>query len=288
MKNHTPLRYPGGKSKTYYYIKELIYINNCKTYIEPYAGGAGVAIALLLNGNIDKIMLNDYDKAIYAVWYSILNHTDEFIKLIKNTNITIEEWKKQKYIYSQKEEIVDLLKLGFATLFLNRTNRSGILKAGVIGGKKQNGKYKLDCRFNKEDICNKIRRISKFKKRIKIYNLDAEIFIKNSITKTKNSFTFFDPPYYKNGPGLYTNFYSYQNHKSLSKTIDRFMKDKCWILTYDNCYEIYDMYSHLDFQVYYINYSISTPTKGLEYMFYSPNLKKGNPSKYLNIPLNNS
>ena len=89
MKNHTPLRYPGGKSKTYYYIKELIYINNCKTYIEPYAGGAGVAIALLLNGDIDKIMLNDYDKAIYAVWYSILNHTDELIKLIKNTNITI-------------------------------------------------------------------------------------------------------------------------------------------------------------------------------------------------------
>ena len=94
------------------------------------------------------------------------------IKLIKNTNITIEEWNKQKNVYSQKEKIVDLLKLGFATLFLNRTNRSGILKAGVIGGKKQNGKYKLDCRFNKEDICNKIRRISKFKNKIKIYNLE--------------------------------------------------------------------------------------------------------------------
>ncbi|HCZ9919712.1 DNA adenine methylase [Staphylococcus sp. EG-SA-6] len=283
MKNYTPLRYPGGKIKTYNYVKELIKINNCKTYIEPYAGGSGVAMALLLNGNINKVMLNDYDRAIYALWYSILNSTTELIKLIESTSITVEEWEKQKKIYNQKEDIEDLLKLGYATLFLNRTNRSGILKAGIIGGKKQNGKYKIDCRFNKKDLCNKIKRISKFKNKIKLYNLDAEVFIKTSITKTKDSFTFLDPPYYKKGPGLYTNFYSHENHKSLSKTIDTFMKNKYWILTYDYCDEIYEMYSHLDSQTHYINYSISTPTKGLEYIFYSPILNRGDTSKYLKL-----
>ncbi|EKC6428918.1 DNA adenine methylase, partial [Staphylococcus pseudintermedius] len=163
MKIQTPLRYPGGKSKAYPYIRELTSINKCNTYIEPYAGGAGVAISLLLNEDVKKIIINDYDKAIYAFWYSVINFTEDLIALIMNTDVTIEEWYIQRSIYQKKEDIYDLLKIGFATLFLNRTNRSGILKAGVIGGKEQNGKYKLDCRFNKKDICEKILRISKYK-----------------------------------------------------------------------------------------------------------------------------
>ena len=283
MATVTPLRYPGGKSKTYSYIKELIQSNNCTTYIEPYAGGAGVAISLLLNNDVDRIMINDFDKSIYAFWYSVLYETENLIDLIEQTEISIDEWYKQKEIQKNKTATNNLLKLGFSTLFLNRTNRSGIIKAGVIGGKEQSGKYRMDCRFNKKDICRRILAIAKYKNKIKLYNLDAEIFVKHTVTHTKNSFTFFDPPYYKQGPNLYTNFYNRDSHVSLANTIKKHMKTKKWILTYDVNDEIYDLYKSFDMTEYYLNYSISTPSKGLEYLFYSPNLQKGYIQNHLQI-----
>ena len=172
----TPLRYPGGKTKVYDYVKELIFLNECTTYIEPYAGGAGVAINLLLNGDVKKIMINDYDRAIYAFWYSVLYHTEELIFKIEKTEVCIEEWYRQKEIQNYKQETEDLLELGFSTLFLNRVNHSGIIKGGVIGGKNQDGNYKMDCRFNKNSIIKRIRAIARNRSRIKIYNLDV-IFI---------------------------------------------------------------------------------------------------------------
>ncbi|HHJ8567820.1 TPA: DNA adenine methylase, partial [Streptococcus pyogenes] len=200
MKNISPLRYPGGKSQVYDYVRELVIANDAITYIEPYMGGMGIALKLLLNNNVHKIMVNDYDKAIYAFWYSVLNYTEQLIEKINTTPITIDEWKLQREVQKNKNNCDDLLTLGFSTLFLNRTNRSGIIKAGVIGGLKQDGNYKLDCRFNKEKTIKKIKLIASYKKQIKLYNMDAEKFIRLNITKTKNSFTFFDPPYYTKGP----------------------------------------------------------------------------------------
>ncbi|HHJ8305885.1 TPA: DNA adenine methylase, partial [Streptococcus pyogenes] len=191
MKNISPLRYPGGKSQVYDYVRELVIANDAITYIEPYMGGMGIALKLLLNNNVHKIMVNDYDKAIYAFWYSVLNYTEQLIEKINTTPITIDEWKLQREVQKNKNNCDDLLTLGFSTLFLNRTNRSGIIKAGVIGGLKQDGNYKLDCRFNKEKTIKKIKLIASYKKQIKLYNMDAEKFIRLNITKTKNSFTFF-------------------------------------------------------------------------------------------------
>ena len=272
MKNVSPLRYPGGKSQVYDYVKELVETNEATTYIEPFMGGMGIAIKLLLNNDVQRIMVNDYDKAIYAFWYSVLNYTDQLIEKINSTPITIEEWKKQKTVQQDKENCNDLLTLGFSTLFLNRTNRSGIIKAGVIGGLKQNGCYKLDCRFNKEKTIEKIKRIATEKKRIKLYNMDAEKFIRLNISKTKNSFTFFDPPYYTKGPGLYTNFYNHKDHLSLAKTIKTHMQNKKWILTYDVADEIFKMYNDFRNEKYHLNYSVTKPSKGIEYIFYSQKL----------------
>ena len=282
-KTVTPLRYPGGKSQVYDFVKELIQLNNSTTYIEPYMGGMGVALRLLLNNEVKKIMVNDYDRAIYAFWFSVLNHSEQLIKKIETTPITIDEWKNQRAIQQNKDICDDLLTLGFSTLFLNRTNRSGIIKAGVIGGIRQNGNYKLDCRFNKEKIIKKIRLISSVKNQIKLYNMDAEKFIRLNISKTKNSFTFFDPPYYSKGPGLYTNFYKHDDHQKLANTIDKYMNNKHWILTYDTEKQILDMYSKYRFDIYYLNYSIMKPSKGMEYIFYSPNLIINNETKKLKI-----
>src|SRR5690625_3811558 len=155
----SPLRYPGGKNKTYQYVKHLVEINNISTYIEPYAGGAAVALRLLINGDVNRIMINDYDKSIYAFWHSVVFHSEELIERIWETEICMDEWFYQKEIQDNKES-ANLLDLGFSTLFLNRTNRSGIIKAGVIGGKKQKGNYKMDCRFNKHTITERIKLIA--------------------------------------------------------------------------------------------------------------------------------
>ena len=269
MRSISPLRYPGGKTQVYEFVRELIELNGSTTYIEPYMGGMGIALKLILHNKVDKIMVNDYDKSIYAFWYSVLNYTDNLIHLIETTPISIEEWKNQRRIQDNKNSSKDLLALGFSTLFLNRTNRSGIIKAGVIVGLQQNGNYKLDCRFNKERIIQNIKLIASMREKIKLYNMDAEKFIRLNISKTKNSFTFFDPPYYAKGPGLYTNFYNHEDHVSLSRTIKKHLKSKNWILTYDVVPEIFQMYNEFRNEKYYLNYSVTKPSKGIEYIFYS-------------------
>ena len=176
----SPLRYPGGKSQLASFVANLININNIKncTYIEPFSGGAGIAIELLLTNKVKRIVLNDYDKSIYSIWYSILNHTDKLISLIENTPITIDSWYEQKNIHEKNKNFRNSLQNGFSTLFLNRTNRSGIINAGPTGGYSQKGNYKLDCRFNKVDIIKKIISIAEEKKRIDLYQKDALALIR--------------------------------------------------------------------------------------------------------------
>lgn len=282
MPNLSPLRYPGGKFKTYRYIKPLLLKNKCTTYIEPFAGGAAVALSLLSEGIVKKIIINDFDRSIYALWYSILNCTDDLINLINQTEITMDQWYIQREIQKNKLE-VPLLALGFSTLFLNRTNRSGIIKAGVIGGKNQESDYQMDCRFPKEKLIKKIKFISQFKKKIEIHNMDALDFIDEVIKKTRSSFTFFDPPYYEKGPSLYTNFYSPEDHLVLAKKITKELKNRKWIVTYDNNSDIKKMYCKLDFIEYYLTYTAQDKKKGIEFMFYSRKTKHIDTSKYLKL-----
>jgi Site-specific DNA methylase len=271
MRSYSPLRYPGGKGQVYKFVEELLLNNNLLgcTYIEPYAGGAGVAIRLLFEEKVRKIIINDYDRSIYAVWYSILNCTEEFISLIKKTDITMENWNIQKKFQVQKETI-DLLTLGFSTFFLNRTNRSGIIKAGVIGGKDQSGNYKMDCRFNKDKLIELIKKIKSYEKNIELYNMDALEFIK-IVQKKHNQFYFIDPPYYQKGKELYTNFYNHDDHVQLAKYFKSNLKTKKILISYDNCEVIKKLYKRYHQDVRLLNYYVETKRMGEE-IFITQNL----------------
>ena len=282
MPNFSPLRYPGGKYKTSKYIKHIVELNNCSTYIEPFAGGSAVSLSLLIEGSVKKIILNDYDKSIYCFWKSVLDHTDELIYLVNSTSVDMKNWYLQKEIQQNKEQ-ASTIELGFSTLFLNRTNRSGIIKAGVIGGKSQIGNYKLDCRFQKDKIIDKIKLISSYRECIELYNLDAIDFITKVIKRTRKSFTFFDPPYFEKGPSLYTNFYNENDHLKLSKTIQQDLKNRKWIVTYDNSSKIKDMYHKLEYFEYSLNYSAQNRTQGIEYMFFSNKTAMGTPESFLKV-----
>lgn len=269
----SPLRYPGGKTQLHRFVSHLFDINGITNgvYCEPFSGGAGVAIELLFSRRAERIILNDYDIGIYSIWYAILNDTPGFIELINNTPITIEEWHNQKAIYhSNKIDNSYSIELAFATFFLNRTNRSGIILGGPIGNLNQTAKDKIDCRFNKKSLIDKISSIAAERKRIDLYNLDAQVLIEDVLKKENknNLFTFFDPPYYNQGKNLYTNFFKHDDHQELAVAI-KSMKNYKWITTYDYVNEIKHIYSDFPTKEYRIYYSANRNRKELEYLFHS-------------------
>lgn len=273
-KNVTPLRYPGGKTKLYNYTKNLIEYNNLVgcTYIEPYAGGSGLALKLLMNNIVSRIILNDINYNLYCFWSSALCHTDDLIAKIEGTKICIEEWHNQKDIFNNIKNYNEL-DIGFSTLFLNRTNFSGILNAGPLGGKKQNSKYKIDCRFSKDKIIKLIKNIGNYSDKIEFHNMDALDFIdyikQNTFSK---SLTFVDPPYYVKGQDLYINYYNHNDHENLRDKL--VSSDLDWILTYDYAKEIEDLYSNFNYETYSLNYSANKAKLGQEIMIYSKNIDK--------------
>lgn len=273
MHFNTPLRYPGGKGKLTDFFKQLIVENElvgCH-YAEPYAGGAGIAINLLLHDYAHKIHLNDLNSSVFAFWNSVVEQPDELCQLIRDTPVTMSQWIYQKSV--QKDSSASELELGFSTFFLNRTNRSGIVWAGVIGGKDQLGPWKIDARFNKDELIARVERIAMRAADISISNLDAELFVKQVVPKLpKNSLIYLDPPYYVKGQGLYENHYRHDDHARVASIVRNRLK-KPWVVSYDHAPEIVDLYPGLRSHVYGINYSAQDRYKGAEVMFFSDRLE---------------
>lgn len=266
-KHYSPLRYPGGKACLSGFLSTLIKkneIHDC-TYIEPYAGGAGAALTLLFLEKVDNIIINDLDRAIFSFWKSIIIDSDSFIERIKSTPVTIDEWYKQKEIYKNpKSKYFDL---GFSAFFLNRTNRSGIIEGGPIGGIYQQGNWLINARFNKSELINRIRNIASYKSRIEVSNMDG-IDLLNNVASINNQFIYLDPPYYVKGSCLYLNHYKQKNHDKLATYLNS-NNDKNWVLTYDNVNEIKDLYKDRRYFDFKLNYHIDLPKLGKEILVIS-------------------
>lgn len=264
----SPLRYPGGKACIFDMTKDILVSHNLSgwQYAEPYAGGCGLALSLLFDGVVSQLHLNDIDPSIATFWENLIFHTDELADRVENVTFTIEEWRKQKQI--QKEKLTaSPIDLAFSTLYLNRTNRSGIIKAGVIGGLAQTGNYKMDCRFNKADIISKIYAIAKRQSDIFIYNLDAIDFI-HQLENQENLVLMIDPPYYNKGQTLYANFYRHDDHAKIADVLTNTTLP--WILTYDNTPEIIELYQDFNQYSFNINYSVAKKRVGSELLITSP------------------
>lgn len=269
---YSPLRYPGGKGKLAPFMGLMINKMNIKngTYIEPFAGGAGVALMLLMEGYVDNIVINDYDKAIYSVWRAIISESENLVDRILDTPVNIDEWKKQKEIYVEQNKKYSL-DLAFATFFLNRTNRSGILKGGPIGGFEQTGDYGIDARYNAEKLVERIRAIAKYKKHIKVYNKEIVSFIENVLPNYgQNSLTYFDPPYFNKGPELYKNFFDKEDHAKIAQLILNGVPGN-WIITYDDTPEIIELYKQQCIRRYDLNYSAANTGKSSEVIVFNDN-----------------
>lgn len=262
-----PLRYPGAKSKLVPYIKKLIEVQDlygCTLY-EPYAGSAAVSITLLEDDTISKAVINELDPLIYCFWVSVMQHPDELINKIEETTISIDTWNNYS-LYRDNAYLADksTVEIGFAGLFLNRTNFSGILNANPLGGLEQRSQYKINCRFNKERIIKSIRNLSTLSSRIELYNMDAIDFLrrKTKYRRNRNTFVYIDPPYYEKGPSLYRYFYEEEMHRNLANFIKT--KSYPWLISYDDVPAIEQLYTYGQKQHIYWDYSANTHTKGKE------------------------
>lgn len=265
----TPLRYPGGKGRLGAWLAALLKHNGLEhgLYVEPYAGGAGAAMYLLSNNYVDRIAINDLDPVVHAFWWAVLNDTARFTAMVLETPVTMDTWHQQREIIANAEAY-DLTALGFATFFLNRTNRSGMIKGGVIGGQKQTGKYLIDARYNKEGLANRIAKIGGLRGRIQLYNLDAlELLAHPELELDDRSLIYLDPPYYEKGSQLYRNHYQPDDHQQIAQAVMEIRTP--WLVTYDNCNEIKALYQAaqgVEFSLHYSTHMLRP--KATEAMFY--------------------
>jgi len=276
MSHHcTPLRYPGGKQKIAPFVSEILIENDLEGghYAETYAGGAGVALELLFTRKVSHIHLNDSWYPLHAFWRSVVYRTEEFCRRISTVSFSVEEWRRQREIQSRLWEF-DQLDVGFSTFYLNRCNRSGIIhNAGLIGGLNQSGKWKMDARFPRKELINRIEGIGQKRGSITLKNLDAERFIKEHIpTLPLRSLVYCDPPYFHKAEGLYFDHYAPEDHERIANVIQGTVQ-RPWFISYDFTPQVSKFYAERRKFTYSLQYNARTVYKGTELVILADGLR---------------
>lgn len=246
MKHLSPLRYPGGKASLAGFLADVIDLNELRGchYFEPYAGGAGAALALLVDGVVAEIFINDADVRIFSFWKAVLEDSHRFVDRVLSVPLTLDEWHHQKGVCG-KPATHDSFDVGFSAFYMNRCNRSGVLTgAGPIGGLHQSGKWRLGVRFSRESLAERVIELSKLRDQIHLSCLDSIEFLKKSIPLGKarrNVFVYLDPPYVNKGQRLYLNAYKHRDHIGIARYLNG-QKVLSWLLSYDDDPLIRDLY----------------------------------------------
>ena len=271
---YSPLRYPGGKGKLAKFMAAVVRANGVADgrYIEPYAGGAGIAWELVITGVVRRVLINDISPSLFAFWTSVLHHTDDLCQRIRDVPLSVEEWDRQKKIFRSPKD-VSMIDLGMSFFYLNRTNRSGILNGGVIGGRKQEGKWRMDARFNRENLIHRITKIAECAGRIEVTCADAVEFLRDqSDDLGEKDLIYLDPPYFAKGRMLYYDAYKPDDHAAVAELLGD-LEGPRWVVSYDDVETIRSLYSFAQRREYTIGYSARRRTRGHEVMFFSKGMK---------------
>ncbi|MER8099611.1 DNA adenine methylase [Kitasatospora sp. NPDC094016] len=269
MRYISPLRYPGGKARLAPFISQLIAQQNPRPryYAEPFAGGAGSALRLLIDKSVERIYINDLDPGIAAFWRCVFQDGQEFIKMIHSEEISIDAWKHHVSVYGSPEGKSDR-ELGFATFFLNRCNRSGILRARPIGGLDQSGKWKIDARFNREALAERVKHLGDFSASVTLAESDARDFIRDLEMHGTEVLLYVDPPYLIQGDRLYLDSLTRDDHAELAEVLRN--TNLHWLLTYDAdervTEELYKGFRCAEFSIFH---TAQIQRMGVEYAVFS-------------------
>jgi DNA adenine methylase len=273
------LRYPGGKARLASFLTDAIDLNDRRgcSYYEPYAGGAGAALALLKAGVVADLHLNDADRRVFSFWKSVLDESYRFADKIFTVPVTIEEWRRQRAICARPQGH-SRFEIGFAAFFMNRCNRSGVLTgAGPIGGYEQEGKWLLGVRFNRSGLAQRVLELKRLRESIHVSCQDAIVFLKAKLPRgldRKRVFVYLDPPYVSNGQRLYLNAYEPGDHAQLARFVQA-QGTLPWIMSYDDSPLVRRLYSSCKVALLPINYSLQVKRSAHE-LIIAP--------KYLAVP----
>ena len=268
----SPLRYPGGKARVAPYLASLMRTQSPRptVYAEPFAGGAGAALRLLIDEQVRAVRINDLSPGIAAFWRSVFYDTERFAQKVERAVITLDNWEQARRVFQNPFEQDDL-ELGFATFFLNRCNRSGILTARPIGGINQSGKWKMDARFNRTDLAERVRRLGQYRRRVEVSQLDGLEFMRTLQPLGKDAFAYVDPPYIVQGENLYLDSLSYDDHRLLAAELRT--SPTPWMLTYDVSERVTeDLYSGLRMARFDIAHTAQRQHIGSEIVVFSANI----------------
>lgn len=270
----TPLRYPGGKGKLCAFVKRILDANGLTDgeYCEPYAGGAAVALELLMHEYVRRVHINDISRPLHAMWSSILDEPDAFCRKLRNATLSVAAWDRQKRIFRNPDDYDDLT-LGFAAFYLSRTNRSGIFNGGIIGGRDQKSEWGIDARFNRRDLTARIEAIASMRERISLYRQDAAKFLTKVVSKLPaRTLVYLDPPYYMKGKELYLDHYQPDDHALIARLVPK-IRPQSWIISYDDVRHIRALYRRYRGIRYELGYNARDVKKGVELMYFSHELK---------------
>jgi DNA adenine methylase len=263
----SPLRYPGGKGRLSRFVADLLRWQSPRPrrYVEPFAGGAGVALRLLVDEHVDEIVINDLNPGIAAFWRLLFYGTDALLGRLESCSVDIEEWHRQRQIYLAEPD--DDAELGFALFFLNRTNRSGILDGRPIGGYQQSGDWKIDARFDKNGLRRRIKALSAYGTRVSVRELDGIELIAEYLSDP-DAFIYADPPYLGKGDDLYLDTLSWPDHVRLAELL---VGGGRWLLTYDADSRVTeDLYVGLRCAEFTMSHSAAVQHVGHEYAVFAP------------------
>ncbi|MHB8449091.1 MAG: DNA adenine methylase [Mycobacteriales bacterium] len=268
----SPLRYPGGKGRLAPYLARVLASQSTTidTYCEPYAGGAGAGLQLLSDGHVGKLIINDLNPGIAAFWRSVFFATDELQARVDGCVVDIDNWHQQRKVYVTGDDHDDLT-LGFATFFLNRTNRSGILNARPIGGLEQTGNWLIDARFNKSDLLQRIQLLGELAAQVDVRQERAIELIRTLNRRSRPVLLYVDPPYVVPGEELYMTDHSWAEHQKLERVLTK--SPHLWILTYDADDRTRELYRDFRCLRFGISHTAQVQKVGREFMFFGRGMR---------------
>lgn len=244
----SPLRYPGSKRKMIPAIRQLIDGNvpQPKLFVEPFCGGASVSLGLLELGVVERVLLADLDPLVAAFWREATANGEALVKDMRRLEVTVERWD-----YWRKARPRSDRQLALKCLFLNRTTFSGIVggHAGPIGGRSQAGENKIDCRFNKDGLAERILNVHRLANEGRILPVPEPSRWSTTLERAKwpaaehhdkETVYYLDPPYIEKAHRIYGLAFKERDHRELAT---RLLGTKHrWILSYDAEPLVLDLY----------------------------------------------
>ena len=271
-------RYAGGKSKLReLIIQRLVDIGKpcCLEYREPFFGGGSVGLnyfrhrdkygkLFVSRPNFSRLWINDRDYGISCLWTSVIKYPQELCAKVRAFTPSVEAF------YDIKNELLslvhaseDVVDIGFRKLAIHQISYSGLgtMSGGPLGGASQQSKYGIGCRWSPEYICKQIMKIHYEFSHLTVHSEKCTDYdFQDLITDTSvPALLYLDPPYYVKGNVLYQEKFSCEDHTRLATLLHE--TKHCWLLSYDDCPEIRELYKWAHLESVDVNYSITAAKK---------------------------